>query len=205
MPYQGPSECAEKIATAIASSSSPSGLDYFNAVMTVVIALLSAAIAWRVFSFDRSRALRADREQLRGNLRLWFQTLSRSAPWALRNSSGRLRSECEEIADAERQTAILTLMIWAPAMLQESYDQIGRTGFTDDEGHQRRIIIKRRFRQLIAVWSRRPWRGGRLIQQYTSRGWPAVMGEPIDAASSAQFLAPKQQWKRLPEVWNVPG
>jgi hypothetical protein len=158
-------------------------------------------IAFRVFSFDKSRALQADRELLRRQLRKWFQTLSKSAPRKVRADTGRLRAECEEIADAEGANEILSLMLWAQDMLSQSYDLMKSGEITEFDAHERRIVVKRRFRQFIAIWSRRPLRGKKLIRQYTSKGWRAIAEEPIEAARSAQFLAPKCDWKGLPSSW----
>ena len=193
--------CAAALVQAIDDSNSPSWLDGLNAALAVLIAATSVLIAWRVFTFDKARTLRGDREQLRENLRLWFQSLSKTAPRKVREASGRLRSECEEIADAEGAKEILILMLWAQEMLGESYRQAEGHRLSAQIAHERRVVIKRRFRQFIAVWSRRPKRGRRLILDYTSRGWPAIASEPLASTRSAQFLAPRRSWVTLSSVW----
>lgn len=179
----------------------PALLGVMDAVLTLLIAASVALIAWRVFQFDKARALQNDREQLRQDLRAWFQTLSRSAPRRVRARGGSLRAKCEEVADAEGAREILTLMLWAQDMLDESYRQVASGTLTSDAAHDRRIIVKRRFRECIAVWSRHQRRGRRHIDGYTGRGWAAIMNETLASAGTAYFLSRRETWRKLPVVW----
>ncbi|MBZ4488088.1 hypothetical protein LQ938_11560 [Microbacterium sp. cx-55] len=186
----------------IADGDQPSWFEWFSLVLTSVVAVAAVFVAWRVFRFDRSRTLAAEREQVRQDLRLWFQTLSRSAPTSLRRQEGKLRSSIEEIADAERYSEILILMQWARAMHDRSYELAKAKQLGADDAHLCRIILKRRFRQFIAQWARNRWEGRRLIASYTRKGWAAIAAEPVNATRTAQFLAPRRSWRNLPNTWK---
>ncbi|MFH8248989.1 hypothetical protein ACH3VR_01315 [Microbacterium sp. B2969] len=177
----------------------PLWLEFANTVLTLVIAGAAVAVAFWVFRFDRSRALAADREKLRLDLRAWHKLLSRSAPAGARGTRERLRSSIEEIADANSYTELLTLMRWAVAMENESYKRVGKNGVDDDIAHNARVIVKRRFRHFIAVWATKPRRGKKFIRAYTNRGWDIVVAEPQTAVESAQSLMPRSQWKSFAE------
>ena len=92
---------------------------------------------------------------------------------------------------------ILTLMRWAVAMEDISYEMVASQRLSTDAAHERRVIVKRRFRQFIAVWSRRPFRGSRLIKAYTGRGWAAIVAEPRRSVDTSQALNPRSTWRSI--------
>jgi hypothetical protein len=126
--------------------------------------------------------------------------LSRSAKKNVRSQRGALRSRIDETAQAEGWDEIFDLMDWATEMHAESYHLLGLGKIDSDEAHLRRVILKRRFRQFIAVWARSRREGKRLARSYIRKGWDAIAAEPSAAEYTARELSDSRQWKDLPDV-----
>lgn len=205
-------ECFQSLISAVNDLSSsvdaPNIVDWMTLIATIAIGGLAAYVAYRASQLEQNRAAEADRAQLRVALRAWFQTLSRSAKPRIRRTRGSLRSSIEEVADAAQYGEILRLMRWAQDMHDLTHVLSDRRSnrpiverLSVEQAHIRRIIIKRRFRQLAAVWAYSRQAGTDLIEQYTARGWPAILAEPAAAAESAVNLAAKDDWMTLDRTW----
>jgi hypothetical protein len=186
---------ATKSPTPVASTvQQPNWVQIGTLVATIGIAAITAWITIYFGRLNRARVLRDDRQELRGYLRDWFQGLSSSATPEVKRQTNVLRSLIDETTDASGYTEIVDLMAWARSMVEESRARVFAPqdyegeALTEDEAHLRRIIVKRRFRQMAARWANNRAAGTKLITAYCPRGWAAIAAEPLDAAKSSTFL-----------------
>jgi len=166
----------------------PNWAEVSTLFVSIAVALATTAVAIFAYRLERERARRIERKALQATLRSWFQGLSDSASRPVKKDNPRLRSLADETIDAEEYVEIVELMEWAVDMHSRSRTESLAGRLSADEAHVRRIIVKRRFRQMLARWAASRRKGRKLIRRYTAAGWPAIIREPASAVNSSTAL-----------------